>query len=73
MYFTQDAYVPVTLRIKYSKEHKDEKDGNLYMRYGCEFDASMPSFSVIETFIEFLYQFAEHSTLDHGERKAFLF
>ena len=41
------------------------------MQYGCEFDDSMPSFEAIGSFIDFMYKFAEHSTVDHGESKVF--
>ncbi len=68
MYFTQQSYIPVIMNIKYGREYVGQ-DGATYMQYGCEFDTSMPSFEAMSSFIEFLYKFAEHSTLDKGDTK----
>lgn len=70
MYFTKNSFVPVVLEIKYGREYVDE-DGQTYMQYGAEFDKSMPSFQAVETFIEFMYQFAEHSSVDKGSKKVY--
>ena len=70
MYFTKKSYVPVMVRIKYSKEHID-KDGQSYLQYGCEFDKSVPSFQALGCFIDFLYKFAEFSSLDKGDSKVY--
>lgn len=70
MYFTKNSFVPVVLNVKYSREYVDE-DGQTYMQYGCEFDSSMPSFQAVETFIEFMYKFAEHSSVDKGSQKVY--
>lgn len=70
MYFTKDSYIPVIVNVKYAKEHLSN-DGKVYMRYGCEFDESMPSFDALKSFIEFLYKFAEHSAVDHGDQKVY--
>lgn len=69
MYFTKESFIPVIVKIKYGKEIED--NGQIYMQYGCEFDDSMPSFEAIGSFIDFMYKFAEHSTVDHGESKVF--
>lgn len=66
MYFTKTSYIPVVVYIKYGKEYVG-KDRETYMRYGCRFDKNTASFSAIESFIDFLYKFAEHSTVDQGE------
>jgi len=70
IYFTKVDFIPAILNIKYNKEFID-KDGQTYMHYGCEFDKSMPSFAALESFIEFLYKFAEHSAVDKGDTKVF--
>lgn len=70
MYFSKSSYIPVILTVKYGRESID-KDGETYMQYGCEFDKSMQSFQAMEKFIEFLYQFAEHSTFDKGTPKSY--
>ena len=68
MYFTEHTYIPVIMRIKNGRQHTDQ-NGSVYQRYGCAFDTSMPSFEAMSAFIEFLYKFAEHSTLDKGDKK----
>jgi len=70
MYFTKDSFIPVVMKVKYSREALD-KDGLTYMQYGCEFDASMPSFQAVHSFIDFMYKFAEHSSIDKGSHKVF--
>ena len=70
MYFTKKSFIPVVMEIKRGQEHVDE-DGQTYMQYGAEFDTSMPSFQAVESFIDFMYKFAEHSSLDKGSQKGF--
>ncbi|MBL6989071.1 MAG: PilZ domain-containing protein [Bacteriovoracaceae bacterium] len=70
MYFTKSSYIPAVITIKYCKEVV-EKDGVTYAQYGCEFDKSMHSFDALSSFIDFLYKFAELSTIDHGDSKVF--
>ena len=69
-YFTKQSYVPAVIKIKHAKEHVD-KDGKTYMRYGTIFDKGISSFEALRSFIDFLYKFAEFSTVDHGENKVF--
>lgn len=70
MYFTKNSFIPVVMNVKYSREYVDE-DGQVYMQYGSEFDKSMPSFQAVESFIDFMYKFAEHSSLDKGSHKVY--
>lgn len=70
MYFTKKSFIPVVMVIKRGQEHVDE-DGQTYMQYGAEFDTSMPSFQAVESFIDFMYKFAEHSSFDKGSQKVF--
>ena len=63
IYFTEESYVAVAADIKHSRKSTDP-DGQIYVHYGCAFDTSLPSFQAMEKFIEFLYSFAEHSSLD---------
>lgn len=72
MYFTKDSYVLAILSIKYGKEYVDQH-GDTYMQYGCEFDKSYPSFEALSHFIDFLYKFAEHSTVDRGDVKTYFY
>lgn len=70
MYFTNQSYLPVILLIRHGKEVLG-KDGITYMQYGCEFDKSVPTFEAMQSFIDFIYRFAEHSAIDRGDTKVF--
>ncbi len=70
MYFTKQSFVPVVVNLRHSNEHIDE-NGETYMHYGCEFDKSLPGFEVMEHFINFMYKFAEHSSIDRNENKVY--
>lgn len=70
LYFTKASYIPAIVNIKYSKPHQG-KDGNSYIQYGCEFDTAVPSFEALESFISFIYKFAEHSAIDRGDSKVY--
>lgn len=72
MYFTQDSYIPVIVSIKRFQEHQDS-DGQTYARYGCEFDQSTTAFNAMRSFIDFLYKFAEHSSVDRGDQRVFFY
>lgn len=69
MYFTKNSYVPVFVKIRYSQSYIE--NGKSFMRYGCEFDKSVPSFGALKSFIDFMSQFAEHSVVDRGDSKVF--
>lgn len=69
-YFTNSTYIPVIVESKYGKEYVDNT-GETYMRYGCEFDTSYPTFEALKPFIEFMYKFAEHSATDKGDTKIY--
>lgn len=70
LYFTKQSYIPAVVKVKHGEEHVDEH-GHTFMRYGCEFDQSVGSFDALKSFIEFVYKFAEHSTIDKGDLKVF--
>ncbi len=70
MYFTNQSYIPVVIQVRHGKEVLG-KDGNTYMQYGCEFDKSVASFEAMQSFIDFIYRFAEHSAIDKGDTKVY--
>ena len=70
MYFTQDSYIPVVAAVKWVKNNKSP-DGRACKEFGCSFDKNVPTFEALESFIEFLYKFAEHSSVDRGDAKVF--
>lgn len=69
-YFSEKSFVPAIVKIRYAME-TIEGDGQTSIRYGCEFDKSLKSFEALKSFIEFLYKFAELSTIDHSENRSF--
>lgn len=70
MYFTNQSYIPVIMIVRHGKEVLS-KDGNTYMQYGCEFDKTASSFEAMQSFIDFIYRFAEHSAIDKGDTKVY--
>ena len=70
MYFTDASYIPVILSVRHAKE-VIAQDGTTHIQYGCEFDKSVGSFEAMQSFIDFLYKFAEHSAIDKGDTKVY--
>lgn len=70
IYFTKDDFLPVVVNVKHASEYIDEK-GDAHVRFGGEFDKSLPSFQAFAPFIEFIYKFAEFSCIDKGESKVY--
>ena len=70
LYFTKDSYILALVKIKYDTEYIDG-GGERTMRYGCEFDQTNQTFAALKSFIDFIYKFAEHSSVDKGESKAY--
>lgn len=70
MYFTEHSYIPAVMNVRHAVIVTSD-DGVTYMQYGCEFDKSAPSFSALQSFIDFIYKFAEHSVIDKGDTKVY--
>lgn len=70
VYFTKEDFLPLVVDLRHINEHIDER-GNACIRFGGEFDKSIPSFSAFEPFIEFIYKFSEYSCIDKGESKVY--
>jgi hypothetical protein len=70
MYFTKGSYIPVIMNVRHTKEVMGD-DGMMYLQYGCEFDKTVSTFEAMQSFIDFLYKFAEHSAIDRGDTKVF--
>ena len=68
VYFTEFSYLTVVVHIRHSRKHLSQ-DGVYYQQYGCEFDQSLSSFQAMSSFIDFLYQFAQYSSVDRGDKK----
>jgi len=70
MYFSKHSFIPVIISIRHSTEIIGFNRAK-FLRYGCEFDKSLTSFTAMRSFINFLYEFAEFSSHDEGQNKAF--
>lgn len=70
LYFTKESYLPAFVNVKYGTEFVDDR-GNSFMRYGCEFDSENQTFEALEAFINFIYKFAEHSSVDKGDNRVY--
>lgn len=68
LYFTKSSYILAIVRVKYASDFVD-KGGHSFIRYGCEFDRQNQTFQALKAFIDFIYQFAEHSSEDRGDHK----
>lgn len=70
VYFTKDDFLPLSIKVKHISEYVDE-NGDDFLRFGGEFDQSLPSFQAFAPFIDFIYKFAEFSCIDKGESKVY--
>ena len=70
LYFSKGTFLPAVVQIRHASEYIDQQ-GDAYLRLGGEFDKSLPSFTALNSFIEFIYKYAEFSCLDKGEGKVF--
>lgn len=70
LFFTKGTYIPAVVNVRHVSEYIDQ-NGDAWLRFGSEFDTSLPSFKALESFINFIYQYAEYSCLDRGESKVY--
>lgn len=70
LFFTKGSYLPAVVTVRHATEYIDQQ-GDAWLRLGGEFDTSLPSFAALQSFINFIYQYAEFSCLDKGESKVF--
>lgn len=70
LFFSKGSYLPVVVKIRHAKEHVDEK-GKVYWRCGGEFDQTVPSFKAVQSFVEFIYRYAEYSCQDNVAHKVY--
>lgn len=72
IYFTPESYIPAIVKIRYGKEHTDAQ-GLRWIQYGCQFDKNTQSFKALESFVNFIHAFSEHSAVDKGDVRVFNF
>jgi hypothetical protein len=70
LFFTKGSYLPAIVTIRHASEYIDE-DGDAWLRLGCAFDTSLPTFKPLAHFIDFIYQYAEYSCIDHTTSKVY--
>ncbi len=70
LFFTKGTYIPAVVTVRHASEYVDQQ-GDAWLRLGGEFDTSLPSFTALSHFIQFIYQYAEFSCVDKGESKVY--
>lgn len=70
LFFTKKSFIPVVIKLRHGTEYID-KNGDAFWRCGGEFDQSLPSFAAVQSFIDFIYKYAEFSCLDSASHKVY--
>jgi hypothetical protein len=70
LFFTKTSFLPIVVKLRHGTEFVD-KNGEAYWRCGGEFDQTLPSFKALESFIEFMYKYAEFSCRDNASHKVY--
>lgn len=65
LYFSQDTYLPIVLKIQNSRPCIEE--GVKYLRFGCQIDKTISSYEAYQQFVQFLKAYSEHSHRDTGK------
>ena len=65
LYFSQDTYLPILLRIQNSRPYIE--GGVKYLRFGCAVDKSLSSYEGYLQFVRFLTAYSEHAHKDTGK------
>lgn len=71
LYFTQDSYLPVGVKIMNRRDCIE--NGQTFVRFGCAIDTSLQSYETYKTFVTFLGKYAETCHQDAGDLKFFFF
>lgn len=62
LYFSQDTYIPVVIRIANSRPSID--NGVRFVRYGCAVDKTLSTYPAFVQFVKFLKLYSEHAHQD---------
>jgi hypothetical protein len=69
LYFSQDTYLPVNLRIINSSD--SIVDGRRYLRFGCAVEPNTASHEAYVQFVRFLNMYSKHAHTDMGDVTVF--
>ncbi len=69
LYFSQDTYLPVHLKIQNSRPCIDK--GTRFTRYGCSVDKTVSSYQAYLQFVRFIKLYSEHAHKDNGQTTLF--
>lgn len=69
MYFSQDTYLPLRIRIQNSRPSIE--NGMKFMRYGCEIDKTFASYPAFLQFVRFMKAYSEEAHRDLGDATLF--
>lgn len=64
LYFSQETYLPITVKIRHSRECIEE--GRRHLRYGCSLEPGIASHETYRQFVRFLKLLAENAHKDHN-------
>jgi hypothetical protein len=64
LYFSQDTYIPVHLKIQNSRPYIE--NGARFVRFGCSVDQTLSSYPAYQQFVRFLKMYSEHAHKDSG-------
>lgn len=70
LFFTKTSFLPVVIKVRHISEYVDQR-GDAHWRCGGEFDKTLPSFKALESFIQFIYKYAEFSCHDSAAHKVY--
>jgi hypothetical protein len=70
LYFTKGSYLPALVTVRRAAEYIDER-GDAWLRLGGEFDTTVPTFKAISTFVDFIIQYSELSSIDKTDSKVY--
>jgi hypothetical protein len=65
LYFSQDTYLPVLLKIQNSRPYIE--NGVKYLRFGCAVDKSLSSYEAFVQFVRFMGSYSQHAHKDTGK------
>jgi hypothetical protein len=67
LYFGQETFLPAEVEIRHCQEVVE--GGQTYMRFGGKLNKDLSSFKALNSFIEFIYQYAEFAKPEDGQIK----
>ncbi|MEI7440707.1 MAG: PilZ domain-containing protein [bacterium] len=71
LYFSAKTYLAVKVNVKRVQEN--EENSRNHFLYGCTFDTTLKSYSVIDKLVDFITSYSEQARKEDGTEKILLF